>query len=225
MNYVIETKDVKKIYNLGKSSEVHALNGVNLKIKEGELVAIMGPSGSGKTTLLDTLGCILKPTYGKIFIDGLETEKLTEEQLAEVRGKKIGFIFQQYNLIHSFTAMENVAFAIRILGMPKDTAEKKAKKLLSLVGLGKRFDHRPSELSGGEQQRVAIARALSNDPKIILGDEITGNLDTKTSKIILNLIKQLNKENNYTIVLITHDPRIGDYCDRLIKIQDGKILE
>ncbi len=224
MTYVIETRGVRKIYNPGKTSEVIALDNINLKIKSGDMVAIMGASGSGKTTLLDVIGCLLKPSSGKVFIDGVETEKLDEDGLAEVRGKKIGFVFQQYNLVHSFTAMENVAFAIRLLGKPKDEAEKKAKNLLELVGLGKRIDHRPSELSGGEQQRVAIARALANNPKIILGDELTGNLDMKTSKIILQLIKELNRKHGYTVIVVTHDPKVGNVCNKIIKIQDGKII-
>ena len=225
MVYTIETQDVKKIYNPGKTSEVVALGGVSIKIREKELVAIMGPSGSGKTTLLDIIGCLLKPTSGKIFIDGVEIEKLDEDGLAEMRGKKIGFIFQQYNLIHTFTALENVAFAMRVMDEPKDMAMKRAKKLLEIVGLGQRLKHRPSELSGGEQQRVAIARALANRPKIIFGDEVTGNLDTKTTKKILELITELNKKHGYTIILVTHDSRVCKYCHRIIKIQDGKIIE
>jgi len=225
MTIVIETRDVKKIYNPGKTSEVIALGGIDMKIKKGELVAIMGPSGSGKTTLLDVIGCLLKPSSGKIFIDGVEIEKLDEDELADIRGKKIGFIFQQYNLIHTFTALENVAFAMRIMDEPKDRAMKRAKILLEMVDLGERLKHRPSELSGGEQQRVAIARALANKPKIIFGDEVTGNLDTKTTKKILELITDLNKKEGYTIILVTHDPRVCKYCDRIIKIQDGKIIE
>jgi len=225
MTYVLETQEVRKVYNQGKESEVAAVDNISLKVKEGDLIAIMGASGSGKTTLLDMIGCLMKPSSGKIFIDGKETERLTETELAEVRGKKIGFIFQQYNLINSFTALENVAFALRIHGKPKDLAERKAKELLKIVGLEERYNHRPSELSGGEQQRVAIARALANSPKIILGDEPTGNLDTKTSEKILNLITELNKKHGYTIILVTHDLRVGDICHKIIKIQDGKILE
>jgi putative ABC transport system ATP-binding protein len=225
MTYTIETHEVKKIYNLGKESEVPAVDGVSIKIKEGDYVAIMGASGSGKTTLLDMIGCLMRPTSGKVIIDGVETWKMSEEELADIRGKKIGFIFQQYNLINSFTALENVAFAIRLLGNSKEKAERRAKKLLEIVGLSKRADHRPSQLSGGEQQRVAIARALANNPKIILGDEPTGNLDTKTSKKIMDLISQLNKKEGYTILLITHDANVGKQCDKLIKISDGKIIE
>jgi len=225
MTYAIETQNVKKIYNQGKTSEVAAVDGVSIKIKNGDFVAIMGASGSGKTTFLDMIGCLMKPTSGKIIIDGLEADKMSEEKLAEIRGKKIGFIFQQYNLISSFTALENVAFAIRILGKPKDEAERKAKNLLESVGLGKRTGHRPSQLSGGEQQRVAIARALTNDPKIILGDEPTGNLDSKTSRTILELIRNLNTEEGYTVIVVTHDPKVGEYCNKVIKISDGKIIQ
>ncbi|MFH1445344.1 MAG: ABC transporter ATP-binding protein [Nanoarchaeota archaeon] len=221
---VIELQGVKKIYNLGLSSEVRVLKGIDLKIREGEIVAIMGPSGSGKTTLLDIIGCLMKPTEGKLFIDGKETGLMDDDDLAHIRGEKIGFIFQQYNLVPGLTALENVELAMRINHKSKDEAKKKAKSLLGLVGLGDRLNNKPSQLSGGEQQRVAIARALSNNPKIILGDELTGNLDTKTGEMMMELIKNLNKKEGYTIIIVTHDYHIGKQTERIIKIKDGELV-
>ena len=222
---IIELKGINKIYNQGLESELTVLKNLNLTIKEGEVVAIMGPSGSGKTTLLDIMGCLMKPTSGKMIIDGREIEDMDEDELAHVRGKKLGFVFQQYNLINTFTAIENVELALRINGKTKGESKEKAKDLLTLVGLGGRMFHKPSQLSGGECQRVAIARALSNDPKIILGDELTGNLDTKTGDLIMSMIKHLNKERGYTIVLVTHDPNIGKQTNRVIRLKDGEIVK
>jgi putative ABC transport system ATP-binding protein len=222
---VMETRNVKKGYNLGMDSEIYALKGVSLKIREGEFVSIMGPSGSGKTTLLDVIGCLLKPTSGEVFVDETEVEELSDNELAKIRGRKIGFIFQQYNLIASITAMENVELSLRINGASKAEARDRAKKLLEMVGLGNRTKNKPSQLSGGEQQRVAVARALANDPKIILGDEPTGNLDTKTGNKILELLRYLNKKKGYTIVVVTHDDRVMEYTDRLIKLKDGEVVK
>jgi len=222
---IIELKNVEKIYNQGMPAEIKVLKGINIKIKEGEIVSIMGPSGSGKTTLLDVMGLLMKPTYGKVFIDGKETEKMCEDEIAKVRGEKLGFIFQQYNLIPSFSATENVEFAMRINGMPKSAARNRAVKLLKMVGLEYRLNNKPSQLSGGEQQRVAIARSLANSPKVILGDELTGNLDTKTGNMILKLIKDLNKEKGYTIVIVTHDEHIGKQAGRIIKLKDGEVIK
>ncbi len=222
--YIIDTRDVHKVYNPGMDSEVHVLKGIDLKVKRGEFVAILGPSGSGKTTLLDVVGCLLKPTSGEILIDGVLTNDLDDGELAKIRGKKIGFVFQQYNLIASQTALENVELPMRINGKSKNEAEKRASSLLKLVGLGERMYHRPSQLSGGEQQRVAIARSLSNYPKIILADEPTGNLDTKTGKKILETLKELNKKKGYTIVVVTHDHRIEKYTKRIINLMDGNII-
>ncbi|UCD07039.1 MAG: ABC transporter ATP-binding protein [Candidatus Aenigmatarchaeota archaeon] len=222
--YIIDTRDVHKVYNPGMDSEVHVLKGIDLKVKKGEFIAILGPSGSGKTTLLDVVGCLLKPTSGEILIDGVLTNDLDDGERAKIRGKKIGFVFQQYNLIASQTALENVELPMRINGKSKNEAEKRASSLLKLVGLGERMYHRPSQLSGGEQQRVAIARSLSNYPKIILADEPTGNLDTKTGKKILETLKELNKKKGYTIVVVTHDHRIEKYTKRIINLMDGNII-
>jgi len=224
-DYVLETRGVKKIYNEGLDSETSALRGVDLQIKRGEFVAIMGPSGSGKTTLLDVIGCLLKPSHGAVIVDNVEIEDLTDNELTHIRGEKIGFVFQQYNLMPSSTALENVELPLRILGKSKRVARERARGLLKTIGLEHRLDHKPSELSGGEQQRVAIARALANDPKIILGDEPTGNLDTKTGKVVLNILKELNTKKGYTIVVVTHDPRIKTFADRVVNIRDGLIDE
>ena len=225
MNYVVELKDVHKYYGKDTPSEVHVLKGINLRIRKGEFISIMGPSGSGKTTLLDIMGCLLKPTTGHVFIDGIETNRLSDRELARIRGKKIGFVFQQYNLISSLTALENVEIALRINGWSKQEAKRRSHELLEIVGLKRRINHKPSQLSGGEQQRVAIARALANNPKIILADEPTGNLDTKTGFMILKLLKDLNKNNEYTIVIVTHDLRVGKIADKTIKIMDGRIVK
>lgn len=223
--YALKLEGVKQIYNEGKDNEVQALKGIDLAVRNREFVSIIGPSGSGKTTLLDIIGCLLQPTYGRVFLDSVETGKLSEAELARLRREKLGFIFQQYNLIPSFTALENVAFAMRIAGRKKEESFAKAKRLLETMGLGERMGHRPSQLSGGEQQRVAISRSLVNDPEIILGDEPTGNLDTKTGMKILDLLKSFNREKNYTIIVVTHDMRITKYCDRVIHIMDGKITK
>jgi putative ABC transport system ATP-binding protein len=184
----------------------------------------MGPSGSGKTTLLDIVGVLLKPTSGTVLIGGVDTSQLTDDELAKIRRKTIGFIFQQYNLVQSFTALENVELALRIGGKSRLEAKERALKLLDMVELSHRINNRPSQLSGGEQQRVAIARALANKPKIILGDEPTGNLDTKTGNKILGLLKKLNKEEGYTIITVTHDPEVSRIADRHIKLRDGVII-
>lgn len=222
VEYVIETKDIKKCY--GDGCKVTALNDINIHVEKGSFVSIMGPSGSGKTTLLDVIGCLLKPTSGEVYLDGKKVIGLDDDELAVIRKEKIGFVFQQYNLIQSFTALENVELPLRIKGKSKWEAEDKAKRLLQMVGLGDRLTHKPSQLSGGEQQRVAIARALANDPRIILGDEPTGNLDTKTGQKILNLLKELNQKEGYTIIVVTHDPRVAEYSDKVINLLDGEVL-
>lgn len=221
--YLIETKGVKKCYGMEKC-EVTALNNIGMHVERGSFVSIMGPSGSGKTTLLDIIGCLLKPTSGDVYIDGKKINGLTDDELALIRREKIGFVFQQYNLIPSSTALENVEIPLRIAGKSKWEAEDKAKRLLKLVGLEDRMSHRPSELSGGQQQRVAIARSLANDPKIILGDEPTGNLDTKTGEMILNLLRKLNREDGYTIIVVTHDSRVAQHSDKIINLLDGEVL-
>ena len=222
---IIEVRGIHKKYNEGMENEVHVLKGIDLDIREGDMAAIMGPSGSGKTTLLDVLGCLLKPTEGELIIDGMKINGLRDDDLARIRRKKIGFVFQQYNLVSSFTAIENVEMPMRLAGMTKQSASKRAKKLLVMMGLAHRLDHLPNQLSGGEQQRVAIARSLANNPKIILADEPTGNLDTKTGKIVLDILKDLNKKENYTILMVSHDPRIRTCVERVINMIDGKILK
>jgi putative ABC transport system ATP-binding protein len=221
---VIKLEGVCKTYNEGEPNEVKVLKKINLLVRKGEMIAVMGPSGSGKTTLLDVMGCLLKPNRGKVYIDGTYTGKMADSELARIRKEKVGFIFQTFNLIPNLTALENVELALRIAGKPKEEAERRAKELLKLMGLGHRIKHRPPQLSGGEQQRVAISRALANEPKIILGDEPTGNLDTKTGESIVKLLKDLNKSEGYTIVLVTHDPGITRYTNRTVKLRDGEIV-
>jgi putative ABC transport system ATP-binding protein len=221
---IVEVRNITKCFGEEGQCRVEVLKGIDLSIKRGEFISIMGPSGSGKTTFLDIIGCLLRPTDGEVFIDGEHVNELKDSQLARIRGRKIGFIFQQYNLIPSYTALENVELGLRINGKSKGQARDRARYLLNLVGLSHRLSHKPTQLSGGEQQRVAIARALANEPSIILGDEPTGNLDSKTGFRILNLLKELNKKKGYTIIVVTHDHRIGDYTDNVIKMMDGKIL-
>ena len=222
---IIRIMGVNKTYNPGMESELHVLRDIDLDIKKGQLIAILGPSGSGKTTLLDVIGCLLKPTSGEIWIDGVFVNDLDDNEHAKIRGQKIGFVFQQYNLISCQTAQENVELPMRINGKSRADAKKRAIYLLKLVGLGERTHHRPTQLSGGEQQRVAIARSLANQPKIILGDEPTGNLDTKTGMMVLDMLKDLNKKKGYTIVVVTHDQRVKKYADRIINLMDGWIVK
>jgi putative ABC transport system ATP-binding protein len=221
---MIELIDVRKVYKAGRF-EVVALDGVNLKVEEGEFIAIMGPSGSGKSTMLNLIGCLDKPTSGKVIINGVDTSKLSDKELTDLRRDTIGFIFQHYYLIPTLTALENVELPMVFKGIPKSEREKRAKELLSLVGLAKEMDRKPKELSGGQQQRVAIARALANNPSILLCDEPTGNLDTKNGKIIMDIIKNLNKKKNVTVVLVTHDPATAEYADKIIQMRDGRILD
>lgn len=221
---MIELIDVRKVYKAGRF-EVVALDGVNLKVEEGEFIAIMGPSGSGKSTMLNLIGCLDKPTSGKVIINGVDTSKLSDKELTDLRRDTIGFIFQHYYLIPTLTALENVELQMVFKGIPKSEREKRAKELLSLVGLAKEMDRKPKELSGGQQQRVAIARALANNPSILLCDEPTGNLDTKNGKIIMDIIKNLNKKKNVTVVLVTHDPATAEYADKIIQMRDGRILD
>ena len=222
--YIIELIDVWKVYNMG-DVDVNALQGINLKISEGEFVSIMGPSGSGKSTSVNMIGCLDIPTKGKIYLDGKDISKLTESELAQIRGKKIGFIFQKFNLINTLTALENVMLPMTFQNVPINERKKRATELLKLVGLGERLNHNPTELSGGQQQRVAIARALANDPKVILADEPTGNLDSKMGNILIEFLTRLNKENRKTIILVTHDENIAKYADRIEFLKDGRIIK
>lgn len=218
---VVELVDVYKIYKT-EFYEVRALDGVSMEVEEGEFIVIMGPSGSGKSTLLNLVGCLDKPTSGKVLINGVETINLSDDELTELRRDTIGFIFQTYNLIPTLTALENVEFPMIFKGVGRVERERRARKLLSIVGLEDAMDRKPNELSGGQQQRVAIARALANDPRILLCDEPTGNLDTKTGDQIIEIIKEQNEERGVTVILVTHDPALAKY-GRVIRIRDGKI--
>ncbi len=221
--YAIELKDVKKVYRVG-NEDIYAVNGISLKVKEGEFLCVMGASGSGKTTLLSLMGCLDKPTSGKVIVEGVDTSELGDKELTEIRRDKIGFVFQQYHLIPTLTAFENVELPMLLKGIAKKERERRAMELLKIMGIDKAANRKPSELSGGMQQRVAIARALANDPKILLCDEPTGNLDTKSGEVVMNLIKQQN-EKGVTVVLVTHDPDISKYADRVVRIRDGKLIE
>ena len=221
---VLCLKDVWKIYKLGET-DVEAARGVNMSIKQGEFVAIMGPSGSGKSTIMHLIGCLDKPTKGSIYLSNEDVSNFSENKLATVRGKNIGFVFQTFNLIQSLNALENVALPLMLQGVNANEREKKAKELLELVGLGKRLKNKPNQLSGGERQRVAIARALVNDPEIILADEPTGNLDSKTGQDILEIFKNLHKTRKKTIILVTHDDNVGKNAQRIIRFKDGRIAE
>ncbi|MBD3262815.1 ATP-binding cassette domain-containing protein [Candidatus Woesearchaeota archaeon] len=221
---IIELKDVWKIYKMGKV-EVPALQGVNLKIKRREFLAIMGPSGSGKSTLMYMVGALDTPTKGSILLDNKDIAKMSESKLAQIRGRKIGFVFQRFNLIPSLTALENVILPMAFQKVSEEKRNKKAKEYLELVGLKERMSHKPTELSGGERQRVSIARALSNDPEVILADEPTGNLDSKTGDHIMKLLVDLHVKKKKTIIVVTHDADIANYADRKIVLKDGKVLK
>ena len=222
--YAIETENVTKKYFIGPVV-IPALNGISLKIRKGEFVSIMGPSGSGKSTLLNLLGALDRPTSGKVFIDGVDISQLDNKRLAKLRNEKIGFVFQAYNLINRSTVKRNMELPALVKGYPKEERMKRINELLSIVGLSDKLDRKPKAMSGGEQQRVAIARALMNDPEIILADEPTGNVDSKTGRVIMSFFRKLNKERGTTIVVITHDPEIARMTDRIIYIRDGRIFK
>jgi putative ABC transport system ATP-binding protein len=218
----IDVKDVWKIY--GTKVQIEVLRGVSLSISEAEFVAIIGASGSGKSTLMHVMGCLQKPTRGEIVLDSVNIAELTEDELAEIRGKQIGFVFQQFNLLPLKTAQKNVELPLIFQGVNATERSKKAAELLERVGLGHRMSHKPSQMSGGEQQRVAIARALVGNPAIIFADEPTGNLDTKSSREIMSILKKLNSEGK-TLIVVTHDTEIASWADRTIRLRDGRIIE
>ncbi len=220
---VVETADLKKTYILGKVP-VNALRGVNLKVEKGDFVAILGPSGSGKSTLLNMIGALDKPTEGKVFINGVDVSTLNDNQLADLR-RSIGFVFQFFNLIPRLNATGNVELTLSIAGLDKNERRKRAEELLESVGLKERMKHKPAELSGGERQRVAIARALANNPEFLLMDEPTGNIDSKTAKEIMGLVKRLNKDEGVTIIMITHDHQLATQAKRIVKMLDGTIIK
>jgi putative ABC transport system ATP-binding protein len=219
---IVRTKDVKKHYVMGNEI-VEALKGINIEIAAGEYISIMGPSGSGKSTLFNMVGGLDKPSEGKIYIDEVDVAQLDAYELAWLRCRKIGYIFQSFNIIPVMTALENVVLPMTFAGMSTDESREKAARLLATVGLGQRLMHKPSELSGGQQQRVAIARAMANDPAIILADEPTGNLDLTTGKEIIDLLKDMNQMSGVTIISATHDMKMLDISDRVVWIRDGRV--
>jgi len=221
-DWVIETRNLKKIYKMGEV-EVRALDGVDLNIERGSIISIMGPSGSGKSTLMNLLGCLDRPTEGDYILDGVQVSQMNDDQLASARNHLVGFVFQSFNLLSRQTALSNVELPLRYGGITKDRKQK-AIDALTAVGLGDRVTHRPTELSGGQQQRVAIARALINNPAIIMADEPTGNLDSKSGKEIMDLILSLNKTRKTTIIIVTHDQSIARQTQRIINLSDGKVV-
>jgi putative ABC transport system ATP-binding protein len=224
MNNFIRAEDLHKIYRLDGQAEVHALRGVSLQVNPGEFVAIMGPSGSGKSTFMNLLGCLDTPTQGKLLIEGTEVSSLTPNQLADMRNKKIGFVFQNFNLLSRTSALENVELPLIYGKIASAQRHKRAQEALARVGLQERMRNLSNQLSGGEQQRVAIARALVNNPALILADEPTGNLDTQTSTEIMNIVQDLNQNSGITIILVTHEPDIARFARRQVHFRDGKIV-
>ena len=220
---IIRLENVWKVYKMGGVS-VNATKNISMTVYKGQFLAITGNSGSGKSTVMHLIGCLDIPSKGKLFLDTNDVSKLTESELAQIRGRKIGFVFQQFNLIPTLTALENVALPGEFQNMEKTFLYKKAKELLNYVGLGDRLNHRPTQLSGGQMQRVAIARALINDPDVILADEPTGALDTKAEEQVMGLLKELNRKNKKSIVIVTHNPSLLKYVDYVVELKDGEIL-
>ncbi|MBN1133727.1 MAG: ABC transporter ATP-binding protein [Methanosarcinaceae archaeon] len=220
---ILDVRDISKIYMQGKIP-VNALHDVTFYVKKGEFVSIMGPSGSGKSTLMGIVGCLEKPTAGKVIIDGIEVTSVSDGQLPRIRREKIGFVFQHYNLLNSLTALGNVELAMRFSKVSRQERVERAETLLKKLGLGDRLNHRPTELSGGEQQRVSIARAMANWPAIILADEPTGEVDSKTRDAIVETFKLL-KSRGQTIIVVTHDPDVAKHCDRVLRIVDGTVVD
>lgn len=222
--YMVELQNVAKQYEMGETT-VRALRGLDLSINDGEFMAIVGPSGSGKSTLMHIVGALDIPDQGRVLLDGKDISDYDENELADLRGNKVGFVFQTFNLIHTLSSLDNVALPLTFHGIGKSEREERAVELLEMVGLGDRLTHKPAELSGGEQQRVSIARALVNEPDILLADEPTGNLDSETGENIMELIKGLNRDHGTTIVVVTHNPRDAGYADRIVNMIDGKIKD
>jgi len=218
---VIDIDNITKYYQLGQVT-IKALNGLSLDIRQNEYVALMGPSGSGKSTLMNILGCLDTPTSGNYILNGTEVSELTDNQLAEIRNKEIGFVFQTFNLLPRLTSWENVAMPLVYAGVSKNKRYERATNILEMVGLGERYDHKPNELSGGQRQRVAIARALINTPSIILADEPTGNLDSKTSHEIMRIFSDIHSQGN-TVILVTHEEEVAQHAHRIIRLRDGKM--
>jgi putative ABC transport system ATP-binding protein len=221
--FVIEMQNVTKIYKMD-SVNIIGVENINLKIKKGEFVCVMGPSGSGKSTMLHLMGCLDKPTYGKVLIDGIDASKMSEDELANLRKNKIGFVFQFFNLYSTLTALENVELPMIIDEKDKEFRKKRALELLKMVEMEEFKDHLPSQLSGGQRQKVAIARALANDPPIILADEPTGNIDSKAGEEVMKIFKELNKSGK-TIVVVTHNENVAKFAERMIRLKDGKIIK
>ena len=223
-DFVVDAKDLKKVYVMG-DVEVHALRGLSIQIERGEVLSIMGPSGSGKSTLMNTLGCLDRPTSGEYYLDGEPVAEMNDDQLADVRNRKVGFVFQSFNLLPRATALSNVELPLRYSSISGKERRERAKAALETVGLGDRIYHRPSELSGGQQQRVAIARALINNPAIVMADEPTGNLDTKSGDEIMDVLLKLNQEMGTTLIIVTHDPEVAEQTKRIVTIRDGVVVE
>jgi putative ABC transport system ATP-binding protein len=221
MKKIISVRELVKTYVMG-TEKVHALNGIDLDILSNEYVALMGPSGSGKSTLMNLIGCLDSPTSGSYILNDIDVSSMSDSELANVRNREIGFVFQTFNLLPRLTALDNVALPLVYSGMRKSSRIEKATEVLEIVGLGDRITHKPNELSGGQRQRVAIARALVNDPAIILADEPTGNLDTKTSVEIMAIFDEIQANGN-TVIVVTHEPDIADHCHRIVRLRDGKV--